>query len=40
MNQLFDIACNFTHESFNEDLKDVIASALKNNTNKFLVVSK
>ena len=21
MNQLFDIACNFTHESFNEDLK-------------------
>ena len=39
MNQLFDIACNFTHESFNEDLKDVIASALKNNTNKFLVVS-
>ena len=28
MNDLFDIACNFTHESFDDDLKQVINDAI------------
>ena len=39
MNQLFDIACNFTHESFEKDLDEVINSAIDLGINKFLVVS-
>jgi TatD DNase family protein len=39
MNQLFDIACNFTHESFNKDLDDVFSTASEAGVNKFLVVS-
>jgi|TARA_B110000914_G_scaffold210182_1_gene209117 TatD DNase family protein len=39
MNQLFDIACNFTHESFNDDLNKVIDDGLANGVNRFLVVA-
>ena len=39
MNQLFDIACNFTHEAFANDLDEVINSAVNAGVNKFLVVS-
>ena len=39
MNDLFDIACNFTHESFNDDLEQVIKDAMSIGVNKFLVVA-
>ena len=39
MTKLFDIACNFTSERFDSDLDDVISNAIKNNVDKFLVVS-
>ena len=39
MNQLFDIACNFTHEAFANDLDEVINSAVNAGVNKFLVIS-
>ena len=39
MNNLFDIACNFSSERFDKDLNEVIHRAKNNNVNKFLVVS-
>jgi len=39
MSNLFDIACNFSSERFDNDLEDVLARAKENNVNKFLVVS-
>lgn len=39
MNHLFDIACNFTHESFEADLDEVISSSINANVDKFLVVA-
>jgi len=39
MNKLFDIACNFTSDRFDEDLDDVIINAISNNVDKFLLVS-
>jgi len=39
MNDLFDIACNFTHESFDDDLKQVIDDGMNIGVNKFLVVA-
>ena len=39
MNDLFDIACNFTHESFDDDLEQVIKDAMSIGVNKFLVVA-
>ncbi|NCW59432.1 MAG: hypothetical protein EBW01_04965 [Proteobacteria bacterium] len=39
MNNLFDIACNFSSERFDKDLDQVIQRAKNNNVNKFLVVS-
>ena len=39
MNNLFDIACNFSSERFDKDLNEVIQRAKNNNVNKFLVVS-
>jgi len=39
MSSLFDIACNFSSERFDNDLEMVIDRAIKENVNKFLVVS-
>ena len=39
MNDLFDIACNFTHESFDDDLEQVIKDAMSIGVTKFLVVA-
>ena len=39
MNNLFDIACNFSSDRFDDDLKEVIQRAQNNNVTKFLVVS-
>jgi TatD DNase family protein len=39
MSSLFDIACNFSSERFDNDLEIVIDRAIKENVNKFLVVS-
>ena len=39
MNKLFDIACNFTSNRFDEDLDKVIANAIDKNVDKFLLVS-
>ena len=39
MNNLFDIACNFSSDRFDKDLNEVIQRAKKNNVTKFLVVS-
>ena len=39
MNDLFDIACNFTHESFDDDLKQVINDAMGIGVSKFLLVA-
>ena len=39
MNDLFDIACNFTHESFDDDLKQVINDAMAIGVSKFLLVA-
>ena len=39
MNDLFDIACNFTHESFDDDLKEVINDAMGIGVSKFLLVA-
>jgi TatD DNase family protein len=39
MNNLFDIACNFSSERFDKDLDEVIQRAKNNKVNKFLVVS-
>ena len=38
MNNLFDIACNFSSNRFDNDLKEVIERAKNNNVTKFLVV--
>ena len=39
MNNLFDIACNFSSDRFDNDLNEVIQRAKNNNVTKFLVVS-
>ena len=39
MNNLFDIACNFSSERFDKDLDLVIERAQQNGVNKFLLVS-
>ena len=39
MGHLFDIACNFSSERFDNDLQDVIQRAIENKVNKFLIVS-
>ncbi len=39
MNDLFDIACNFSSDRFDDDLNEVIQRAQHNNVTKFLVVS-
>ena len=39
MNDLFDIACNFSSDRFDKDLYQVIERAKKNKVAKFLVVS-
>ena len=39
MNKLFDIACNFTSNRFDEDLDKVIVNAIDKNVDKFLLVS-
>ena len=39
MYDLFDIACNFTHESFDDDLEQVINNGMSIGVNKFLVVA-
>ena len=39
MIDLFDIACNFSSERFDNDLEEVIQKAKNNNVTKFLVVS-
>ena len=39
MNNLFDIACNFSSERFDKDLNEVIQRAKNNKVSKFLVVS-
>ena len=39
MNNLFDIACNFSSERFDKDLDLVIERAQHNGVNKFLLVS-
>lgn len=39
MNNLFDIACNFSSDRFDKDLDAVIERAKINNVNKFLIVS-
>ena len=35
MHDIFDIACNFTSERFDNDLNEVIDRAIKNNVTKF-----
>jgi Tat protein secretion system quality control protein TatD with DNase activity len=37
MNNLFDIACNFSSERFDKDLDLVIERAQHNGVNKFLI---
>ena len=39
MSHLFDIACNFSSERFDNDLQDVIQRAINNKVKKFLIVS-
>ena len=39
MNNLVDIACNFSSDRFDKDLDAVIERAKINNVNKFLIVS-
>ena len=39
MNDLFDIACNFSSDRFDKDLYEVIKRAKNNKVTKFLVVS-
>ena len=39
MNNLFDIACNFSSDRFESDLNEVIKRAKNNNVTKFLLVS-
>ena len=39
MNNLFDIACNFSSDRFDKDLDDVIQRAKEKKVTKFLVVS-
>ena len=39
MINLFDIACNFSSDRFDNDLNEVIQRAKNNNVTKFLVVS-
>ena len=39
MINLFDIACNFSSDRFDNDLNEVIKRAKNNNVTKFLVVS-
>lgn len=39
MDNLFDIACNFSSDRFDKDLDSVIERAKINNVNKFLIVS-
>ena len=39
MNELFDIACNFSSDRFDKDLYEVIERAKNNKVTKFLVVS-
>ena len=39
MNNLFDIACNFSSDRFDKDLHEVIERAKNNKVTKFLVVS-
>jgi len=39
MNNLFDIACNFSSDRFEKDLNEVIKRAKDNNVTKFLLVS-
>lgn len=39
MNELFDIACNFSSNRYDKDLDEVIKNAKNNNVTKFLVVS-
>ena len=39
MNNLFDIACNFSSDRFEKDLNEVIKRAQANNVTKFLLVS-
>ena len=39
MSNLFDIACNFSSNRFDNDLKEVIERAKNNNVTKFLVVA-
>ena len=35
MHDIFDIACNFTSERFDNDLNEVIDNAIENNVTKF-----
>ena len=37
MSHLFDIACNFSSERFDNDLQDVIQRAIDNKVKKFLI---
>lgn len=39
MSELFDIACNFSSNRYDNDLDEVIKNAKNNNVTKFLVVS-
>ena len=39
MSELFDIACNFSSNRYDNDLHEVIKNAKNNNVTKFLVVS-
>lgn len=39
MSELFDIACNFSSNRYDNDLDEVIKHAKNNNVTKFLVVS-
>ncbi|MDB2704876.1 TatD family hydrolase [Gammaproteobacteria bacterium] len=39
MNNLFDIACNFSSDRFDSDLNEVIKRAKDNKVTKFLIVS-
>ena len=39
MSDLFDIACNFSSEQFDDDLLEVIERAKLNNVSKFLIIS-
>ena len=38
--KLFDIGANLTHESFNEDLKEIIDESIESNINKICIISR